>query len=278
MHFFRQKRNTRIKRRKFPQKLSGAYEKEFRKLQKSIETTPFTSFYVCSEEERLSAWPRVDVIGTALTDKYSWAVPDLQAIKVISFFSPLIEIGAGAGYWAKLLSDNGVKIRAFDRKISKNCWSHVQKGGPEKLLDDDKDSNLFLCYPDEATSMGVECIEKFTGEYILHIGELISTPGTGSLSEPQKPWGRTSSSDMQIELMFNFHCVLSLELQGYPHAKDHLTVWKRTEFVPGKEDYEQEEEEEEGAEAEESYGWAAIPASERMPTTMAAPKYEFLLR
>ena len=122
--------------------------------------------------------------------------------------------------------------------------------------------------------MGVKCIENFTGEYILHIGELISTPGTGTLSEPQKPWGRTSNSEMQVELMINFHCVLSLELQGYPHAKDHLTVWKRTEFVPGKEDYEQEEE----AGEEVSYGWAAIPASERLPTTLAAPKYEFLLR
>ena len=274
MHFFRQKSTNKPKRRKFSLKLSGAYEKEFRQLQKSIETTPFSSFYVVPEEERLEAWPRVDVIGSALTDKYSWAVPDLKAIKVIAFFSPLIEIGAGNGYWAKLLSDNGVTIRAFDRKVPKKCWSAVQKGGPEKLLEDDRDSNLLLCYPDEGTSMGVKCIENFTGEYILHIGELISTPGTGTLSEPQKPWGRTSNSEMQVELMINFHCVLSLELQGYPHAKDHLTVWKRTEFVPGKEDYEQEEE----AGEEVSYGWAAIPASERLPTTLAAPKYEFLLR
>ena len=82
--------------------------------------------------------------------------------------------------------------------------------------------------------------------------------------------------------MASFHCVLSLELQGYPHARDHLTVWKRTVFVAGKEEYDEEKEEEE-AEAEDDedptpMGWAGIPSSELLPTTMAAPKYEFLLR
>jgi hypothetical protein len=285
MHFwFKRSRKTakvehhHSRRRSFPKYTSGEYETEFRSL-KETTGTPFTSLYTAKEEDRLAAWPRIDVIGSALASKYAWAVPDHKALTILSYFSPLIEIGAGLGYWAKLLQEMSVDIVCFDKIVppKDERWTAVKKGGPEKLLDEDISGsrNLVLCYPDEDESMGVQCIENFSGEYIIHIGELI---GTGSLSEPQKPWGRTSSAEMQQELMANFHCVLSLELQGYPHARDHLTVWKRTDFVAGQEEYNEEKEESDSDEDSPGMGWAAIPSSELLPTTLAAPKYEFLLR
>lgn len=270
----------RHSRRRFPIKTSGEYEHNFRSLQQTVGSKTFSSLYTVEEEDRLAAWPRIDVLGSSLTEKYAWAVPDVKVLTVIAYFSPLVEIGAGKGYWAKLLRHIGVDIICFDKVVPQKSerWTEVKKGGPEKLLDEDlcADRNLLLCYPDEDESMGVECVENFAGDYIIHIGEMI---GTGSLSEPQKPWGRTSSAEMQQELIANFHCVLSMELQGYPHARDHLTIWKRTEFVAGQEEYnEGEEEEEDDKDSSPDMGWAAIPQSELLPTTMAAPKYEFLLR
>ena len=38
-----------------------------------------------------------------------------------------------------------------------------------------KDRNLFLCYPDEGESVGMQCLENFRGEYIIHVGELMVT-------------------------------------------------------------------------------------------------------
>ena len=80
--------------------------------------------------------------------------------------------------------------------------------------------------------MANPCLDDFIGDYVIHIGELIST---GQLSSPQAPWGRTSSADFQISLMTDFHCVLVYELPAFPFSRDCITVWKRTEFVRGKE-------------------------------------------
>lgn len=50
-----------------------------------------------------------------LVHRYAWAVPSPQAIKWIAERCPrIVEIGAGRGYWAKLLAGAGVDILAFD--------------------------------------------------------------------------------------------------------------------------------------------------------------------
>ena len=67
-------------------------------------------------------WVRLDVLGKPLCKKYSWAIPDERALQILESFAPLIEIGAGKGYWARLLRDRGVDILAFD-KYKYNCDS-----------------------------------------------------------------------------------------------------------------------------------------------------------
>jgi hypothetical protein len=52
----------------------------------------------------------------------------------------------------------------------------VAKGGPKVLSNEVANGrNLFLCYPDEASSLGVRCLKYFTGEYVIHVGELMIT-------------------------------------------------------------------------------------------------------
>ena len=130
--------------------------------------------------------------------------------------------------------------------------------------------------------MANPCLENFTGDYVIHIGELIST---GGLSSPQAPWGRTSSADFQVSLMTDFHCVLVAEMPAFPFSSDCISVWKRTEFVRGKESITREldvgsetndVESEEGS-IDEDDGWASILLSERLPVTRAAPDFQYLL-
>src|SRR3954447_23075729 len=46
------------------------------------------------------------------SDKYAWAVPNEEAIDVLVEHSPLIEVGAGRGYWARLAAEAGADIIA----------------------------------------------------------------------------------------------------------------------------------------------------------------------
>jgi hypothetical protein len=91
----------------------------------------------------------------------------------------LVEIGAGKGYWASLLEARGADIICFDKKVPKSAYKKVTKGGPAVLRSQPSSRNLFLSYPDENESMAIECLRQFTGDYIIHVGELIHF---GSLS------------------------------------------------------------------------------------------------
>lgn len=72
------------------------------------------------------------------------------------------------------------------------------------------------------------------GQYVIHVGEHILT-GT-CFGPPQAPFGRTSSADFQVKLAEDFHCILTAKLENrLPYSMDSISVWKRTEYVSGKE-------------------------------------------
>lgn len=168
-----------------------------------------------------------------LVEKYAWAIPDERCLRIITHFSPLIEIGSGKGYWARLLKGMGADIIAYDKYLPppNQRWTEVCKGGPE-VLKKIRDRTLLLCYPDEGESIAAACLDFFTGDYIIHVGELHST-GTAA-GAPVAPFGRTSSAEFQVQLSESFHCVLVAELSvRYPISRDCISIWKRTAFVEG---------------------------------------------
>lgn len=244
--------------------LGNPYLRELKQLQRSLPH--WNSPFCATDEEKVEHLVRISVVGSYLTDKYAWAVPDERALKILAAFQPLVEIGCGKGYWARMLHDRGVDIMAVDKMEPKQGnWTYTLQGGPEVLQKRViRTRSLFLCYPDEDADVAMQCLEYFSGEHVIHVGELIST-GTKCGSE-QRPWGRSSSSAFQEKLMEEFHCILVIALPSFPIADDYLTVWKRTEFTHG---------------ADEEQGdddvWAAIPVNERLSQERAAKCAEHLL-
>lgn len=93
-----------------------------------------------------------------LVKRYAWAVPTEEAVRVIASHGPVVEIGAGTGYWASLLRQVGTDVVAYDRSPHDNHWcvgthSLVEVGGPEKASEH-PDRTLFLCWPPYDTSRG----------------------------------------------------------------------------------------------------------------------------
>lgn len=166
-------------------------------------------------------------------------------------FGPIIEIGAGNGYWARMLQMRDVDIIAFDLHAT-SVWFPVQEGTPE-ILSEHKDRTLFLCYPDDfeesEDSMALSCLQAYTGTYIIHVGEMLGQ----TLCLPD-PWGRTSAPDFQVHLATVFHKILQVPLPAWHSSLDTLTVWKRTETC-----------------VVDGAMYAHIPAKERLEYTMASP-------
>jgi hypothetical protein len=95
-----------------------SYEEEFAKLEKDVGSECWAGLLdpgvVTSEEVRERSWSKLVQKGDALREKFSWAVPSSQALNICQAFAPLVELGAGKGYWSHLLQSQGVDIIAVD--------------------------------------------------------------------------------------------------------------------------------------------------------------------
>lgn len=124
---------------------------------------------------------RVLSIRRALAEKYSYAIPNDEALEAIATFSPLIELGAGTGYWSWLLKQRGVDIIAYDidppeQQGSANrfhpmnpCWTEVWRGD-ELVLQDHPGRSLFLCWPPGQDPMASNALKSYQGDTFLYIG------------------------------------------------------------------------------------------------------------
>ena len=98
-----------------------------------------------------------------------------DALAALADRAPLIEIGAGLGYWAELLRRRGVEVAAYDSHPPSPS-SHapneyhgwvpaVFKGGVlaggAKILGGHSNRSLFLCYPPPGSSMALDCLQRF---------------------------------------------------------------------------------------------------------------------
>jgi hypothetical protein len=120
-----------------------------------------------------------------MTEKYAWAVPSQEALDEIAKYGPIIEMGAGTGYWAYLLLQMGVVIIPFDSHPPydgededkrnayrhKESWTKVHQGSHEKLAEHPECHTLFLCWPPYADPMAADCLKAFKGSTLIYIGE-----------------------------------------------------------------------------------------------------------
>jgi hypothetical protein len=90
---------------------------------------------------------------TCICSYFAWAVPNDAALQALLALGPLVELGAGTGYWAWLLSCMGADIVAYDVADSHEGQGYrfrhqlVRDGGIEVLKRSGKRA-LLLCWPD----------------------------------------------------------------------------------------------------------------------------------
>ncbi len=149
--------------------------------------------------------------------KYAWAIPDEGAIEVIKKYGPIVEMGAGTGYWANVLSQAGVDIIAYDSKPFKNGWCKGKwfkvKWGRSTKLALHSDRALFLCWPPYSTKMAINAIKNYLGDTLIYVGE-----STG---------GCTADDSFFSEINKNWVRVERYEIPQWPGLHDYLNVYKR---------------------------------------------------
>lgn len=190
---------------------------------------------------------------TGLCAYISWAVPNAAALAALCALGPLLELGAGTGYWATLLHSRGVDIAAFDAADSHEGlgWRFrapiVQDGGPEVLARPEHAARaLFLCWPDivgddaagdaDRGSFGADCLARFCGSVVAHVGELGPAVVTAQKGwgNPFHPGGSSSSAALQRALAAGWEMEQQIALPCWPPYNDALTIWRRKPSPSGK--------------------------------------------
>lgn len=158
-----------------------------------------------------------------LVNEYSWAVPDDKAIRTLLKHSPVVEMGAGTGYWAYLLRAAGGDVVAYDRCVGDvfninvwhpkgNSFTEILKGGPKDLAQH-SDRSLFLCWPPLESSMAYECLTFWGGKTLIYVGE-----GMG---------GVTADEKFIVELRTKFSLIETVKIPKWAGMNDDMTVWSR---------------------------------------------------
>jgi putative endonuclease len=160
--------------------------------------------------------PKVVELRDQLVSRYSWAVPTEEALRQIAELSPIVEMGAGTGYWATLLKKMGTDIVPYDRAppgslkslvAACNPWhagakqhTRVLQGTPE-ILKGYADRTLLLCWPPRG-SMARQCLGEFGGF--------------------------TADLKLQETIRLKFELVSTVSIPRWPGMNDMMTVWRRS--------------------------------------------------
>jgi hypothetical protein len=156
-----------------------------------------------------------------LTRVYSWAIPSPHAIRLIASLGPVLEMGAGTGYWARLLDEAGADVLALDhappnQEFNRFCagetWFNVQRGTP-KDLSVFSDRTLMLCWPSLNTPFAVQSLRHYTGSTLVYIGE--------------QKHGCTADDHFFDHLEARWRLQEDIEIPQWPHIDDHLYIYTR---------------------------------------------------
>lgn len=126
--------------------------------------------------------------------RFGFAIPSADALDAIVRHSPagIVELGAGTGYWARLLAQRGVAVVAYDVAPPPSAQNHFFAGmqpwfdvsvGDEHAVADHADRTLLLVWPTQEAwaADALRIFHSAGGERVAFVGE---GPG-GRMGEEQ---------------------------------------------------------------------------------------------
>jgi hypothetical protein len=156
-----------------------------------------------------------------LAQQYAYVLPSDSILEILAGLGPLVEIGAGTGYWAHRLRSIGVDIVAFDHApidgertnryhSHSQPWTNVEPGD-QTVLSGHADRSLLLCWPPLFSSLG-DCLTYYCGDTVAYIGD--GGYRTARLDHLNEAFTKVATAPVRA-------------LDPYPGVQPWLTIWKR---------------------------------------------------
>ena len=148
--------------------------------------------------------------------RYAHAIPSIEALDALRGLGPLLEIGAGAGYWARLLRDRDTDVVAVDAApLGANTWvqraetwTTVERAGHE-AIEHLPNRAVFVCWPERPNGFMPDTLEAAAGRTIALVTDALP-------SEYDDLHERLTAGWMQSR---------RVTLPTWPYRGDHLSIW-----------------------------------------------------
>lgn len=196
----------------------------------------------------------------------SFAVPSESALAAIAECGPIVEMGAGSGYWTALLQHRGVDVVAYDSQppssrfnnpFFSEVYCNVLRGDGRSVFEQGGDvarrRALLLIWPNNADSADnphlcraggasrappppvwdAECVASYLragGRTVVYVGEREERVAVQEGSPPD--CGASASRAFQALLSERFELLRAVRLHTWSYNSDDLTVWRRREEPP----------------------------------------------
>lgn len=158
-----------------------------------------------------------------LVRQYAWAVPSTAAIRLIARFSPILELGAGTGYWAYLLGLAGADVVAYDAygpaaplKVNGDeepPYTEVRTGEAAEAVAAHPERTLFLCWPSAGGDWADEALRITRAQHVVFVG--------------WRDDDMTGSLEFHDRLAREWELVEQLDIPQWPDMRDRLFVYRR---------------------------------------------------
>jgi len=156
-----------------------------------------------------------------LAQRYSYVRSEPHLLAVVCRYSPLVEIGAGTGYWTYLLRLMGADVVAYDQAPPGGAqqnryhpdarpWTEVLEGDAT-VLAMHRDRALFVCWPPAFSALW-EVLRFYAGDHVIYVGD--GGPRTA----------RLAGLDDQFERLEAYS---ARPLDPAPGRTAELSVWRR---------------------------------------------------
>jgi hypothetical protein len=179
-----------------------------------------------------------------LAGLFAWAIPDDPALALAARYSPLLECGAGTGYWAALLAGRGADVLASDvsppgRAVPERPlmsdgapgkranpfhgthrpWSEVAPLDAVSAVRAQPGRVLLLCWPPfDDDSASYAPLRAYRGDVLLYAGDV---PGPDGIR------GAAGTTRFHRELALNWTPAEQAALPNWPGLGDRLVVYRR---------------------------------------------------
>lgn len=183
--------------------------------------TRFSRDHFASIEDYFAAMERMSLARSAFIRLFGFSIPCAEAIEALRGLGPIVEVGAGTGYWSALLQAAGLDVIGTDANVGASGYGFriasrhplVQMSAAEAVVAY-PNRDVFCSWPAYDEPWALAAVRKIQpGRHFAYIGE-----GRG---------GCTGTDGLFHYLSTRFDEVEQVAIPQFPGLNDWLTIYRR---------------------------------------------------